>query len=56
VFRAGLVQYPRSGRYLFGLRESLKAQKRDHAAGLVDRQFQTAWSNADVKELRVEDF
>jgi tetratricopeptide (TPR) repeat protein len=56
VFRAGLVQYPRSGRCLFGVRESLKAQKRDYAAGLVDQEYQAAWKNADVKELRLEDF
>jgi tetratricopeptide (TPR) repeat protein len=56
VFRAGLVQQPRSGRCLFGLRESLKAQKRDYAAAHVDRQFQAAWQNADVKELRLEEF
>jgi tetratricopeptide (TPR) repeat protein len=56
VFRAGLVQEPRSGRCLFGLRESLKAQKRDYAAAQVDRQFRTAWQNADVKELRLEEY
>jgi tetratricopeptide (TPR) repeat protein len=56
VFRDGLVRDPRSGRCLFGLRESLKAQKRDYAAAQVDRQFQAAWRNADVKELRLEEF
>jgi hypothetical protein len=56
VFRAGLVQYPRSGRCLFGLRECLKAQKQEYAAGLIDQQFQAAWKNADGKELRLEDF
>jgi tetratricopeptide (TPR) repeat protein len=56
VFRAGLLRQPRSGRCLFGLRESLKAQKRDYAADLVERQFQAAWKNADVKELRLEEF
>jgi hypothetical protein len=56
VFRAGLVQDPRSGRCLFGLREALRAQKRDYAAADVDRQFQAAWQNADVKELRLEEF
>jgi tetratricopeptide (TPR) repeat protein len=56
VFRAGLVQYPRSGRCLFGLRESLKAQKRDYAAGLVDQEFQMAWKNADGKGPRLEEF
>jgi tetratricopeptide (TPR) repeat protein len=55
VFRAGLEQHRRSGRCLLGLRESLKAQKKDHAARLVDQEFQAAWKNADVKELRLED-
>jgi tetratricopeptide (TPR) repeat protein len=56
VFRAGLLRQPRSGRCLFGLRESLKAQKRDYAAAQVERQFQAAWQSADVKELRLEEF
>jgi tetratricopeptide (TPR) repeat protein len=56
VFRAGLVQHPRSGRCLFGLRESLKAQKQDYAANLIDQQFQAAWKNATGKALRLEDF
>ncbi len=56
VFRAGLGQHRRSGRCLFGLRESLKAQKKDYDARMVDQQFQAAWQNADVKELRLEDF
>jgi hypothetical protein len=56
VFRAGLGQYPRSGRCLFGLRESLKAQKNDYAARMVAREFEAAWQNADNKELRLLDF
>lgn len=55
VFRSGLVQYPRSGRCLFGLRESLRAQKNDYAAEQIDQEFQRAWKNADTKELRLED-
>ncbi|MHB1423817.1 MAG: hypothetical protein ACYC3I_11605 [Gemmataceae bacterium] len=55
VFRAELATHPRSGRSLFGLRESLKAQKKEYAARLVDREFQTAWKNAEQKELRLED-
>jgi hypothetical protein len=39
----------RSGRSLFGLTESLKAQKKDYAAALVQREFESAWKNADVK-------
>lgn len=56
VFRAGLKQYPRSGRCLLGLRESLTAQKKTYAAGLIDREFKAAWKAADVKELRLEDY
>jgi hypothetical protein len=55
-FRAGLVQYPRSGRCLLGLRESLKAQKMDDAARLVMQEFQAAWQNADGKEPDLKDY
>lgn len=54
VFRADLEKNPRSGRSLFGLLESLKAQKKTTAAQLVEREFKTAWKNADV-QLRRED-
>jgi tetratricopeptide (TPR) repeat protein len=53
VFRAALVQNPRSGRSLFGLLESLKAQGKQSDEGIL-RQFKTAWNNADI-QLRVED-
>ncbi len=56
VFRAGLEKHRRSGRCLFGLRESLKAQKKDYAAQLVHQEFQRAWKHADVQELRLEDY
>jgi tetratricopeptide (TPR) repeat protein len=56
VFRAGLAKHPRNGRCLFGLRESLKAQKKDYAARLVEQELQAAWKNADSKELRLEDY
>jgi hypothetical protein len=56
VFRDGLGKHPRSGRCLLGLRESLKAQGKEYAARLVDQEFQAAWKNADVKELRLQDF
>jgi tetratricopeptide (TPR) repeat protein len=55
VFRADLQRNRRNGRSLFGLVLSLKAQKKDYAAALVQREFDTAWKNADVK-LRMEDF
>jgi tetratricopeptide (TPR) repeat protein len=54
VFRDDLRRNPRNPRSLFGLRESLAAQHADTDAAWVDRQFQTAWKNADV-ELRLED-
>ena len=38
------------------LRKSLEAQDRDHAARLIDREFQAAWKNADGKGLRLEDY
>lgn len=55
TFRAGLLKHPRSGRCLFGLRESLSAQKNHYAASEVDQQFQAAWKNAETRELRLED-
>jgi Flp pilus assembly protein TadD len=54
VFRAALVKHPRDGRLLFGLWQSLKAQKRDNEAALVEQQFNTAWKDATVK-LRLEE-
>ncbi|MEX0878743.1 MAG: hypothetical protein WEF99_07535 [Thermoanaerobaculia bacterium] len=54
VFRSDLENNPRNPRSLFGLSESLKAQKKDADARWARTQFQTAWKNADV-ELRLED-
>lgn len=54
VFRDDLLRNRRNGRSLFGLMESLKAQKKDYAASMVQREFQNAWKNADVK-LTVQD-
>lgn len=53
VFREDLVQNPRNPRSLFGLREALKAQKKDYAAGFVDKQLATAWKGA--APLKMED-
>lgn len=55
TFREELSHRPRSARALFGLAQSLKAQKKDYDAKLVDHQFQAAWKNADTK-LRIEDY
>ncbi|HEV7744473.1 MAG TPA: hypothetical protein VGO56_05730 [Pyrinomonadaceae bacterium] len=54
VFRADLERNRRSGRSLFGLMESLKAQKKDVAAAMVRREFDSAWKDADTK-LTVQD-
>jgi hypothetical protein len=56
VFRDGLAQHPRSGRCLLGLRECLKAQKKDYAARLVAQEFRAAWQNADNEELELKGF
>src|SRR6185369_12982893 len=39
VFRDGLARQPREGRLLFGLWQSIKAQRRDSEAALVEQQF-----------------
>jgi hypothetical protein len=54
VFRADLEKNPRSGRSLFGLLESLKAQGKTYPAQFVQREFETAWKNADT-QLKIED-
>lgn len=54
VFRAELEKHRRSGRALFGLLESLKAQGKKQAAAFVQEEFEAAWKNADTK-LRIED-
>jgi tetratricopeptide (TPR) repeat protein len=54
VFRSVIGKQPRDGRLLFGLWQSLTAQKRDSEAALVERQFNAAWKDATVA-LRVED-
>ena len=54
IFREAMAQRPRDGRLLFGLWQSLLAQKRENEAVLVAQQFQTAWKDATV-QLRIED-
>jgi tetratricopeptide (TPR) repeat protein len=54
VFRTDLSRNPRSGRSLFGLRESLKAQGKTSAAAMIQAEFERAWRNADT-QLRVQD-
>ena len=54
VFRADLQCHPRSGRSLFGLVESLKAQGKNLDAQFVQKELEAAWKNADTK-LRIEE-
>jgi len=54
VFRADLEKNPRSGRSLFGLMESLRAQGKSYDARMIQKQFEAAWKNADT-QLKVED-
>jgi hypothetical protein len=54
VFREGLRRSPHNGRMLFGLLESLKAQKKTEAAEWAQREFQAAWNGADLK-LKLQD-
>ncbi len=49
VFREDLKRNPRNPRSLFGLTQSLKAQQKDADAAWVEKQFETAWKNADTK-------
>jgi hypothetical protein len=54
VFRADLERNRRNGRALFGLLESLKAQGKTYPALFVQREFESAWKQADT-QLKVED-
>ncbi len=55
VFRDDLARNRRSGRSLFGLWQSLKAQRNDAAAELVRGQYEAAWKDADAT-LNLETF
>ena len=48
IFRDDLDKHPRNGRVLFGLLESLKAQKRTTDAYWVQTQFDEAWKYSDT--------
>ena len=47
VYRDDLDRHPRNGRSLFGLHQSLVAQKKDADAAWVKRAFDDAWQFAD---------
>ena len=53
VFREDLDRHPRNPRSLFGLKQALKAQKRDYDAAFVEKRFQGAWKGS--MQLKVED-
>ena len=54
VFREGVRRSPKNGRMLFGLMESLRAQNKTEDASWVEKEFNAAWSKADVK-LKLDD-
>jgi len=49
VYREELRRNPGNGWSLFGLAQSLRAQGRQAEAAKVQREFASAWSNADVR-------
>jgi len=54
TFRDELTHHPHSGRALFGLWQSLKAQGKKSDAKQAEAEFRAAWKHADVK-LTIED-
>jgi tetratricopeptide (TPR) repeat protein len=50
VFRADLKRNPRNARALTGLRDCLKAQKRNFEANEVDREFKEVWKVAATEK------
>ncbi len=54
VFREDLDYHPRNPRSLFGLQQTLKAQKRDYDAGFVEKQFRASWKGGKT-QLKVAD-
>ena len=49
VFREDLERNPRNPRSLYGLMHSLQAQQKNADAAWVEKQFTTAWKNADTQ-------
>ncbi len=54
VFREDLDRNPRNPRSLYGLREALKAQKREYDASFVQKQFDASWKGT-ANALKLED-
>lgn len=48
VYREDLREFRNSGWSLFGLGQSLRAQRKTAEARKVEEEFQRAWKNADV--------
>jgi predicted Zn-dependent protease len=48
VYREDLKEFRNNGWSLFGLAQSLRAQRKSTEAEKVEQQFQRAWTNADV--------
>jgi tetratricopeptide (TPR) repeat protein len=49
VYREDLKRHPNNGWAYFGLSEALTAQKHDAEAATARKQFEDAWSKADIK-------
>lgn len=54
VFREDLARNPRNPRSLFGLMQSLRAERLEADAAWVERQFKTAWRGTDT-ELKISE-
>src|SRR5690606_532248 len=54
VFRENLNRYPRNGRTLFGLLESLKLQNKASDAEWIKKEMESAW-DISAPPLRIED-
>jgi tetratricopeptide (TPR) repeat protein len=52
TFREDLARNPRNPRSLFGLTESLKAQKREYDAQFVEKQFDSSWKGEAKLKLQ----
>ncbi|HWB96404.1 MAG TPA: hypothetical protein VG672_06870, partial [Bryobacteraceae bacterium] len=48
TFREGVKRSPRNGRMLFGLLQSLQAQRKQEDAAWVKREFEANWAKADI--------
>jgi predicted Zn-dependent protease len=49
VYREDLKTFPKNGWSLYGLAQSLKAQGKADEAAEAEKEFEEAWSRADVK-------